>query len=170
MVLRLSREALEAEAHTRSEDVSDSVLTEATTAVLRRPVIDRQHDIPYIAGYSRDGKTIFIDRHLPRSFQFKGKRIHVERFIVLHELVEKSLLDEMRLHYLHAHQIALRTEQAAVRAAGVTWRAYNAFTKANEKKISDERLLKVPRSLDLTPYRDEDDFATLARAVKAEPS
>jgi len=87
---------------------------------------------------------------------------------VLHELIEKSLLDEMRLHYLHAHQIALRTEQAAVRAAGISWHAYNDFTKAYEKKIGDERLVKVPRSLDLTPYRDEDDFATLERAARAE--
>jgi len=168
MPRRYSSDELEAEARDRSEDISDTVLIEATTAILRRPIIDRDHDIPYIAGYSRDGRTIYIDRHLPRSFQFRGRRVLPERFLVLHELIEKSLLDEMRLHYLHAHQIALRTEQAAVRAAGISWHAYNDFTKAYEKKIGDERLVKVPRSLDLTPYRDEDDFATLERAARAE--
>jgi len=24
-----------------------------------------KHDIPYLAGYSKDGKTIYIDRHMP---------------------------------------------------------------------------------------------------------
>jgi hypothetical protein len=28
-----------------------------------------------------------------------------------HEIVEKALLDELRLHYLHAHQIAVRAER-----------------------------------------------------------
>ena len=33
---------------------------------------DRKHDIPYLAGYSQDGKTIYIDRHMPRSFKYRG--------------------------------------------------------------------------------------------------
>jgi len=33
-------------------------------AILKRmKTIERGYDIPYIAGYSRDGKTVFIDRH-----------------------------------------------------------------------------------------------------------
>jgi hypothetical protein len=67
--------------------------------------------------------------------------------------VEKALLDGLHLHYLHAHQIALRIEQAPVRAAGISWRDYNRFTKAHEKKIGDERVVRVPSDLDLTPYR-----------------
>jgi hypothetical protein len=35
---------------------------------------DREHDIPYLAGYSLDGKTIYIDRHLPRSFLYRAAR------------------------------------------------------------------------------------------------
>ena len=60
-------------------------------------------DIPYIAGYSEDGKTVFIDRHLPRSFRWLLKTVRVEPFLLTHEIVEKALLDELRLHYLHAH-------------------------------------------------------------------
>ena len=86
---------------------------------------------------------------------------------MVHEMVEKSLLDEMRLHYLHAHQIALRAEQAAVRAAGIGWRAYDRFMKTNEKKIGDERLRRVPSTLDLTPYRDEHDFEELQNLTRA---
>jgi hypothetical protein len=79
---------------------------------------DRKHDIPYLAGYSLDGKTIYIDRHMPASFKFKGRTINTDRFLVLHEEVEKTLIDQLGLHYLHAHQIATRAEEAAVRAAG----------------------------------------------------
>jgi hypothetical protein len=31
--------------------------------------VDRAHDVPYLAGYSLDGKTIYIDRHMPRAFE-----------------------------------------------------------------------------------------------------
>jgi hypothetical protein len=30
--------------------------------------VNREYDILYIAGYSADGPTVFIDRHLPRTF------------------------------------------------------------------------------------------------------
>jgi hypothetical protein len=150
-----------------SDLVSGPVLLETVAALIGRCTVNRTHDIPYIAGSSRDGKTVFIDRHMPASFATRGKRVKTDRFLVLHELVEKSLLDELRLHYLHAHQIALRTEQAAVRAAGISWHDYNAFTQANEKKIGDERLQRVPRTLDLTPYRDEKDFPVLQRLAAA---
>jgi hypothetical protein len=165
---RKSRAAKEDEVHTWSDEISFDVITEAMHAILARiKTVDRGFDIPYIAGYSRDGETVFIDRHMPRGFSFEGRRIETDKFLILHEAVEKTLLDQLHLHYLHAHQIALRTEQAAVRAAGVGWREYDRFTKAHEKTIGDERLTKVPRSLDLTPYRDEDDFVTLEALARA---
>jgi hypothetical protein len=90
--------------------------------------------------------------------------------LLTHEIVEKSLLDELRLHYLHAHQIALRAERDAVKAAGVSWWAYQRFIKQHERVIEEETLIKVPRSLDLTPYRDEKDFGLLRRLVQKERS
>lgn len=152
---------------TWSEDVSNGVVNDLVPAALARArSISRDYDIPYVAGYSVDGRTIFIDRHMPKSLAVGGHRVDTDRFIALHEIVEKALLEQLRLHYLHAHQIALRTEQAAVRAAGIRWRTYDRFTKANMKMIEQERLKKVPASLDLTPYRDEEDFETLKRLVR----
>jgi hypothetical protein len=81
--------------------------------------------------------------------------------------VEKALLDELRLHYLHAHQIALRAERDAVKAAGLSWWLYQRAMKTYEKPIEEEKLQRVPSSLDLTPYRDEKDFAVLERLVKS---
>jgi hypothetical protein len=159
----------QAEPRTKSEDISDDVMAEVVNALRRRVrKVDHSYDIPYIAGYSSDARTIYIDRHLPRSFRSFFKRLFVTPFLLTHEIVEKALLDELKLHYLHAHQIALRTEQAAVEAAGVSWTAYEGFMKKHEKSIQDETLQRVPPDLDLTPYRDEEDFGLLRRLVSKE--
>lgn len=149
--------------------VSSLMMDRALDAVMRRAkTIDREHDIPYVAGYSRDGKTIYIDRHLPRTFKYQGREIATDRFLVLHEEVEKTLIDQLGLHYLHAHQIALRAEQAAVRSAGIRWRDYDGFMQQFIKTIDDERLQKVPADLDLKPYRDEHDMDLLQRMLACE--
>jgi len=133
--------------------------------VRRVKKLDRKHDIPYLAGYSVDGKTIYIDRHMPRAFKFRGRRVETDRFLILHEEVEKTLIDQLGLHYLHAHQIATRAEEAAVRAAGLKWRDYDRFMQKYVKHIGDERLTKVPKDLDLKPYRDEHDDDLLRRML-----
>src|ERR1044072_904277 len=160
---------LEREVRHRSEDADDRVLLDVVKAIRRRvKVVNREYDIPYIAGYSVDGRTVFIDRHLPRQFRWLMKTVRVEPFLLTHEIVEKALLDELRLHYLHAHQIAVRAERDAVKAAGVSWWAYQRFMKQHEKAIEEEKLVRVPASLDLTPYRDEKDFGLLQRLVRKE--
>jgi len=144
--------------------VSSLMLDRALDAIVRRvKKFDRRHDIPYLAGYSQDGKTIYIDRHMPASFKYRGREIDTDRFLILHEEVEKTLIDQLGLHYLHAHQIATRAEQAAVRAAGIAWRDYDRFMQKYVKRIGDERLTKVPADLDLKPYRDEHDLDLLRR-------
>jgi len=49
---------------------------------------------------------VFIDRQPASDFRWLIKMV---RRTCLHdpEIVEKALLDELRLHYLHAHQIAV---------------------------------------------------------------
>jgi hypothetical protein len=147
--------------------VSALMLDRALDAILRRVKnLDRDHDIPYLAGYSVDGKTIYIDRHLPKSFVFRGRTVDVDRFLILHEEVEKTLIDQLGLHYLHAHQIATRAEEAAVNAERVTWAAYDRFMQKYVKSIGDERLTKVPADLDLKPYRDYHDYDLMQRMLE----
>ena len=76
-------------------------------------------------------------------------------------------MDHLGLRYLHAHQIATRAEQAAVRAAGISWDAYDRFMRMYVKSIGDKHLSRVPRDLDLKPYRDERDNALLRRIAAA---
>ena len=146
--------------------ISDLMMDRALDAVVRRAkTIDRRHDIPYLAGYSRDGKVIYIDRHMPKTMRYAGREINTDRYLILHEEVEKTLIDQLGLHYLHAHQIASRAEQAAVRAAGIRWRDYDRFMQKYVKRIGDERLTKVPADLDLKPYRDEHDADLVKRML-----
>ncbi len=102
---------------------------------------------------------------MPKFFKFGGRNIDTDRFLILHEEVEKTLIDQLGLHYLHAHQIATRAEEAAVRAAGLKWRDYDRFMQKYVKRIGDERLTKVPKDLDLKPYRDEHDDDLLRRML-----
>ncbi len=146
--------------------ISSLMMDRALDAVIRRAKkIDRRHDIPYLAGYSRDGKTIYIDRHMPNTMKYDGREIATDRYLILHEEVEKTLIDQLNLHYLHAHQIASRAEQAAVRAAGIRWRDYDRFMQRYVKHIGDEKLEKVPPDLDLKPYRDEHDYELVQRML-----
>ncbi len=148
--------------------VSSLMLDRALDAILLRvKKLDRTHDVPYLAGYSQDGATIYIDRHLPRTMTYKGRKVEVDRYLIMHEEVEKTLIDQLGLHYLHAHQIATRAEEAAVRADGILWRDYDRFMQKYVKQIGDERLTRVPEDLDLKPYRDEHDFDLIQRMQKA---
>jgi hypothetical protein len=65
-----------------------------SSLMMERAKLDRKHDIPYLAGYSLDGKTIYIDRHMPRAFKFRGRAVETDRFLILHEEVEKTLIDQ----------------------------------------------------------------------------
>jgi hypothetical protein len=124
------------EVRTESDDISNDVMLDVLKAVNARvKKLDRDHDVPYVAGYSQNGEKIYIDRHMPKSFHHHERRIDTDRFLILHEVIEKALLDELGLHYLHAHQIALRSERAAVEAAGVPWKAYNDYTQEHTKQI-----------------------------------
>lgn len=146
--------------------IGAAMMEKATRSIRARTHLERSYDIPYLAGYSLDGHTIFIDRHMPKSFVYRSRRVMTDRFLIVHEAVEKSLIQLLGMHYLPAHQIALHAEQAAVRAEGVTWEAYDAFMQDNIKVIGDETLSRVPSNLDLTPYVDFHDTAEL-KAMRA---
>jgi hypothetical protein len=67
-----SRTTLEGEVYAWTDEISTAALAEAIRAILKRvKKIDRRYDIPYVAGYSRDGQTVFIDRHMPRGFNWR---------------------------------------------------------------------------------------------------
>ena len=138
--------------------VSSKMLGRSVAEILKRTNLDRDHDIPYLAGYSVDCSKIYIDRHLGKVFtDHQGRTHEVDKFLILHEATEKAMIDTWGLHYQHAHQIALRAEEAAVRAAGIEWRDYDRFMQQWIKRADSGKVTKVPANLDLTPYLDEND-------------
>jgi hypothetical protein len=155
------------EDHAPDGDVSNVVLDSADAILRCVEKVDRDHDIPYLAGYSNDGLTIYIDRHMPHTFDYKGRAIEVDRYLILHEKVEKALIDQLGLHYTYAHEIATCAEAAAVSAAGIDWMEYSCFMQHYIDEMSCKPLSQVPADLDWTPYRDECDTELMERMKKA---
>ena len=156
---------------------------------MRRPatVNSRDWDIPYLAGYSKDGKWIYIDRDLQPWF-WLGNPVTCNRFLFLHEHVEKSIIDALaelqgrelqellillRMLtkdddvYYHAHGVATCAEEYGVHlqygASGL--KSYNRFMETQIKKAEDERIVRVPSDLDMTPYSGTDSQDVRLRRV-----
>lgn len=121
--------------------------------------VDRSYDIPYVAGYSEDGRTVFIDRHLK---PMMGK-VDVTHFVVAHEVSEKAILDLFNLDYQQAHHIALYIEHEYVTKHGIDWRKYSKFLDPQMKHIGHEKVKRIPKDLDIEPYTDEKDFQLIKR-------
>lgn len=117
------------------------------------------YDIPYVAGYSEDAKTIFIDRHL----KTKMGSVDIERLLAAHEVAEKAMIDYFNLGYSEAHTIALQVERQYAENRGIDWAKYNRFLAPQMKQINHRRVTSVPRELDITPYQDERDYELLKR-------
>ncbi|MDB5330710.1 MAG: hypothetical protein JWP03_1861 [Phycisphaerales bacterium] len=148
--------------------VNAAMLCRSVDEILQKIRLDCDHDIPYLAGYNVDRSKIYIDRHLEKVFKdHLGHQHQVDRFLILHEATEKAMIDTWGLHYQHAHQIALRAEEAAVRAAGIEWRDYDRFMQQWIKTADSNKLTKVPADLDMTPYIDENDGELIKVMQKA---
>lgn len=121
----------------------------------RETKLDRKHRIPFLAGYSVDGKTIYIDSSTPKSFDYRGRKVDTDKFLILHEELEKALLDGLGWEYLGAHRIAIVAERRCVRSAGIKWAAYDRFMQGEIARIRALPVENVPLDLDLEPYKTE---------------
>lgn len=149
----------------------------------RITVINRDYDIPYLAGYSKDGKTTYIDRHMPISVKVKNKVIIVTVPLVTHERTEKGILlnratvatllnvKEKDIDYQFAHGIATVAEEDWLSDYKIRCEDYEIALKPYIKMAEFEKIQKVPEDLDLEPYRDWGDERLVkllvARGVKA---
>ena len=122
------------------------------------------YDVPYVAGYSKDGKTLYIDSKCPKIVNIGGKKLDLRRYILFHEAIEKAVMEADGANYIHSHQIALRSERDAVECDGFEWAPYNAECMKIIKSIgSRQEYPQCPKKLDLQPYKDENDLATLKK-------
>jgi len=140
------------------------VLDEAARAVLKTVRVDRTHDVPYVGSCNRRGDTIYIDYELPMHLTYRGKRYDVDRYIVMHEVVEMLFEHSLRFSYRDAHQIATQMERALVQSDCLSWAVYSRFCSKWTKKIGARRAYSdPPPDIDLQPERDSEDAAILRR-------
>lgn len=65
--------------------------------MMEKPNIVATHDVPNLAGYSLDRKTIFIDRVASvAEFVFLGKGWNIASYLILAKLVEKAIVDAVQ--------------------------------------------------------------------------
>lgn len=144
--------------------LNSRVLDEAARAVLKVVRVDRTHDVPYVGSCNRRGNVIYIDYELPTHLTSLGRRYDVDRYIVMHEVIEMLLEHHLKFSYRDAHQIATAMERALVLSDGLSWSVYSRFCSRWAKKIGARRVFSnPPRDIDLQPERDTDDRSTLRR-------
>lgn len=149
------------------KDFDDNDIRATINQILSVVDVNACFDIPYLAGYSEDGHTIYIDRHVPLVADIKDKRVKIFPKLVMHEVVEKVLNDFFHLKYFMGHQLALRCEAALVEADGIKWNDYEEFLQPYIKRADKEQLLLVPSDLDLKPYEDYGDIEKLKALLNA---
>jgi len=150
-----------------SEFVSNSrVLDEAAAAVIKSMRIDRTHDVPYVGSCNKRGDTIYIDYELPVHLESLGKRYDIDRYIIMHEVVEMLFEHTLKFSYRDAHQIATHAERALVQSDGLSWSVYSRFCSVWAKKNWWAQELSQPadrhRSAARTRYRRRDHIETNA--------
>ena len=130
-------------------------------------IIDIAHDIPYVGGASLDGSVIYLDRNLPASFvDSTGQSVPIHPFLVLHEVVESSLLDKLGMKYNEAHRLAMAAESAALLQAGFhPDEYYHAIYMHQRDTLVVENILSAPTDLNLLPY-EEDGLNDIIKAIR----
>lgn len=118
--------------------------------------IDRTYDLPYLGGTSKDGTTVYLDRHLPEQLKYHCDGNHKEfdptPFLCAHERFERAAMDCLGWGYSHAHAAATAFERRQVIQAGHSWSDYQKCMEHLAKCDEHEALQKVPPDLDMRPY------------------
>ncbi len=152
--------------HHHQESPAVSVLT--MDKLLANPAVrDRLHSyraenndfqVPYIAGYSTDGRTIYFDRNLPEKITLRhdgqSREIAPREFIRPHECFEKSVIDALGWSYFPAHAAATAYEKRNLlqRLGPEWWMPYTYAMDGYANTDEHELIKKVPKDLDMTPY------------------
>ena len=104
--------------------------------------LNRDFNVPGLAGSSLDSKTVYIDKRVPEGYD----DVKTDKYLLVHEVTEKTLMDKLGFSYPHAHDIALHAEKRAVERDGIDWDKYNSFMQHWIKEIGEN----VPKELQPT--------------------
>lgn len=132
----------------------------AIKALAQRIRLDGSYWIPYLAGYSKDWSKpcVYINAGFPDNLAIGGKAMKPYRYLLIHESIEKCLMDELGLPYAVAHTFATAAERTAVEADGFSWAEYtHALQKPIQSARTDALHRPVPPDLDERPYQQDRD-------------
>ena len=131
------------------------------------PKINREFDVPYLAGSSNDGRTVYIDKRVPHELVVKGKSFDPAPALAAHELAEHSAMMKGKSYVAAHREDGLPAERKVVEASGVDWLAYQEqMHKLAENVTEPEKAKNPPPDLYLKPYpHREAEF--LAREAKS---
>jgi len=123
-----------------------------------------QFDIPYLLGYDTKREDMV---YRDRDFVPKFNGTDASRPLLTHETVER-LLESTGWNYQQRHHVATHCENVICQVMGIDWAAYTRWTthewhKSYAKWKSPGGLV-CPKTLDMSPYVDEDD--KLVRAMR----
>lgn len=141
--------------------ISKTDIDEAIKALASKIDIKHQYWVPYLGGYSKDWAhpCVYINSTFPDRLKLDGKVMQPWRYLLIHEAVEKCLMDELGLTYTIAHTIATSAESTAVLADGFSWDAYtHALQKPIHEARNDSANRPTPPDLDIRPYQEEHDL------------
>lgn len=117
--------------------------------------INREYNVPYLAGANIAGDIIYIDK----DFHFIQKDgTNVLPFLIMHEKYETALMDVFKLNYKDAHHIATHIELEDVKTAGIDIHQYEKYFRKPIEQSEKERVGKAPPDLNIKPYQDEHDI------------
>lgn len=142
------------EKHPKDHDHAHEILKDPNVRkhLSKQPKIDKSHDIPYLAGYSRDGKTVYLDRHFPEVLEINGQHVNAHEFVAIHERCEKAAIDAQQKNYEQAHKFATTVEHSALEAHGINPGDYEKALAPYIKAAEHEKIERIPPDLDMTPY------------------
>lgn len=112
--------------------------------------------IPYLSGISDDGRTVYIDQHIPTM----DGGINFAKYLEIHESVELALwriahavadLKSLQ-NYEACHHLATAAEHYAVLSDGHTWEDYTGALRPDYAPVEGEELGRVPPDLATYPY------------------
>lgn len=144
----------------REEKSEDIFAKRVEKRLFQLKKISRAYDIPYLAGYSKDRKTLYIDKDSAKGFD----GIDTDRYLAIHEYVEDSC-EENGADYVLGHALATLAELGAVAADGVDVDAYNAFMAKEVKKAESKKKFDLPSDLDMQPYITDDPSKALLKKM-----
>jgi hypothetical protein len=155
--------------------LSRNHIDEAIKTLASHVRVEGSHWIPYLGGYSKDWSQqpeVYFDARLPDTLKMGSKEMSIKRYLLIHECVEKSLMDELGLSYEVAHDFATSAERSAVEADGYNWADYTrALQPFIHEAARQPEGMDAPQDLDLTPYEQEHakELSTLALNEKKAP-